>query len=102
MHACVLTEDLLAAAGDDLADEADFLGLGSVELTAGEGELTSLGTTANNLGEALEGTNVGSQAHLDLLDVGQHDNKGWYGVAAGATAEPRGRPLGSAIAVDSP
>lgn len=67
--AASLTDHTLAAARDDLADEANLLGLLGVELAARERQLACLGPVPDDLGEALQGANVGSQADLDLLTV---------------------------------
>lgn len=64
-----LTNDTLAATTDDVTDEADLLGLLGVELAASEGELARLGSVTDDLGEALEGANIGSQSDLDLLEL---------------------------------
>lgn len=62
-----LTDDTGPAAVDDVADEADLLGLGGAELAPCQGELARLGVVADDLGEALQRADVGGQADLDLL-----------------------------------
>jgi hypothetical protein len=64
---CLLTNNLLAAALNNVRDKAELLSLSRTKLAAGEGELASLRAVADDLGETLEGANISGKANLDLL-----------------------------------
>lgn len=67
-HCIKLTDDLLTATLDHIADETNLLSLLSTKDTTGKSQLTSNRTVAHNLGEALQGADVSSKADLDLLE----------------------------------